>query len=100
MIFCQREEERTYHQNQYSEFSKIVETLIAGINDFTSDNSKFNDQLGVNLSQIGRAAESANIKEIRYRIHQMVSNAKQVLEEKQEHDSEKQGELLQKGWGT
>ena len=76
LIFCQREEERMYHHNQYSEFSKIVEILIAGINDFTSDNSKFNDRLGVNLSQIGRAAESENIKEIRYRIHQIVSNAK------------------------
>jgi diguanylate cyclase len=96
LIFCQREEERTYHQNQYFEFSKIVETLLAGINDFTSDNSEFNNRLGVNLSQIGRAAESANLKEIRYRIHQMVSNAKQVLEEKQEHNSEKQRELLQR----
>ena len=96
LIFRQREAENAYTQSHHAEFSKIVETLIEGINELTSDNSNFNNQLDVSLSQVGRAAELENLKQIRYQIRQVVAKAKRVLQEKQERDGEKQQELSQK----
>jgi diguanylate cyclase len=96
LIFRQREAEKNYRQNQHTEYSKIIATLVEGINNLTSDNDDFNNRLDVSLSLIGRVVELDDLKQIRQQITQRVLKAKQTVQEKIQHDSENHKALSQK----
>ncbi|MCZ6680355.1 MAG: diguanylate cyclase, partial [Candidatus Poribacteria bacterium] len=96
LIFRQHEAERIYRQNRYAEFSKIVETLMEGVNEIASENHQFNNQFDVSLSEFDRVAELDDLKQIRQRISQVVTVTKKVLQQKRHQDSEKRIELSKK----
>ena len=89
LILRQREAEQIHHQNQYTEYSQIVGTLIEGIGEFTGSNDDFDKHLNTALSHIGHVAvQLDDLKQIRQQIAQRVIHAKKALHKKKARNSE------------
>ena len=97
LILRQREVEQIHHQNQYTEYSQIVGTLIEGIGEFTGSNDDFDKRLNTALSHIGHVAvQLDDLKQIRQQIAQRVIHAKKALHEKKARNSKRQKVLARK----
>ena len=96
LVFQQWAKEKLHVQSQYEEIAKVVETLMAGIDEFTKDNISAGDEFSGQLSEIGLVAELDDLTQIREQIREGVEKSRAALEAKQERDSIRQKNLSEK----
>ena len=92
-IFQQGRHEKEYRQKQLEEYTKIVDTLLQGLNMFARGNRIFTDRLDEQLGRMQYVVELDNLTQIRVQLTKEIGKAKQMVEEKRQQD-ETQNEAL------
>ena len=96
LIFKHKEDEKIYSVDRMKEFRSIVETLVEGLSVFTTDTDLFTSEINQTLSNIEEVGALNEIVEIRRKLSNEVSRAKQVVQEKRNRDDERKDELAQR----
>jgi len=96
LIFKHKEDEKIYSLNRMNEFRNIVATLVEGLSVFTTDTDLFTSEMNQTLINIEEVGTLDRIVEIRRKLSEEVSRAKEVVHEKRQRDDERKEELAQR----